>query len=286
MHLNAINNDIKENANVYIGSPIGIGGHTGSSTGRHLHFGIKKSDGTFISPETYIMGFSKEGGITEYKTYESHLFTGKGGEGRGKNGYRFKKSDFTYGTSNPSRQSDMANRIKLANQKIYNSLGNQSQRAKLIRLRAEDNKNNPQFIQTGIFRDPINNASRRGNIDLIRANGTTVTTSGTMGKGVYNPGDPIPMTSGATINLELSSVVDILKTIADNSARNEQIVQLLAAIVANTAAKNGDTPTADLLKLITSAGSNNSAPITSLNNILNNSGSKDISSAVYQIAKS
>jgi murein DD-endopeptidase MepM/ murein hydrolase activator NlpD len=289
MHLNAIHQDIKENAQVYIGSPIGIGGHTGSSTGRHLHFGIKKSDGTFINPEVYIMGFPNDD-IVEYQEYESHLFTGKG-----KKAPKISMSEFKFGTArskapervSQSRRAELAMRMRSANKKIYNTLGaeQQSQRRKLIKVRSEDNHRNPQLIQTGIYADPVHNTARRNIIPQtnIKINGSdavvTPVNSG-MGRGGISE-------SSSTINLELTSVVDILKTIADNSARNEQIVQLLAAIVANTAAKNGDTTTADLLKLITTAGgnSNTSAPITALNSILNNSTGKDISSAVYQIAK-
>ena len=289
MHLNAIHQDIKENAQVYIGSPIGIGGHTGSSTGRHLHFGIKKSDGTFINPEVYIMGFPNDD-IVEYQEYESHLFTGQG-----RKAPKISMSEFKFGTArskapervSQSRRAELAMRMRSANKKIYNTLGaeQQSQRRKLIKVRSEDNHRNPQLIQTGIYADPVHNTARRNIIPQtnIKINGSdavvTPVNSG-MGRGGISE-------SSSTINLELTSVVDILKTIADNSARNEQIVQLLAAIVANTAAKNGDTTTADLLKLITTAGgnSNTSAPITALNSILNNSTSKDISSAVYQIAK-
>ena len=156
------------------------------------------------------------------------------------------------------------------------------------KVRAEDNYKNPQLIQTGIYSDPVHNAARRDITPQtnIKVNGSDaavipINTGMGMGRGVTDS------VASSTINLELTSVVDILKTIADNSARNEQIVQLLAAIVSNTAAKNGDTTTADLLKLITTAGgkSNTSAPITALNSILNNSTGKDISSAVYQIAK-
>ena len=284
MHLNAIHQDIKENAQVYIGSPIGIGGHTGSSTGRHLHFGIKKSDGTFINPEVYIMGFPNDD-IVEYQEYESHLFTGQG-----KKAPKISMSEFKFGTArsprtvSQSRQAELAMRMKSANKKIYNTLGaeNQSYRRKLLKTRAEDNRN-PQLIQTGIYADAVHNTARRSvipqtNIKINGSDAVAIPTNSGMGMG---------RGSESTINLELTSVVEILKTIADNSARNEQIVQLLAAIVANTAAKNGDTTTADLLKLITTAGGSpsTSAPITALNSILNNSTSKDISSAVYQIAK-
>lgn len=284
MHLNAIHQDIKENAQVYIGSPIGIGGHTGSSTGRHLHFGIKKSDGTFVNPEVYIMGFPNDD-IVEYQEYESHLFTGQG-----KKAPKISMSEFKFGTArsprtvSQSRQAELAMRMKSANKKIYNTLGaeNQSYRRKLLKTRAEDNRN-PQLIQTGIYADAVHNTARRSvipqtNIKINGSDAVAIPANSGMGMG---------RGSESTINLELTSVVEILKTIADNSARNEQIVQLLAAIVANTAAKNGDTTTADLLKLITTAGGSpsTSAPITALNSILNNSTSKDISSAVYQIAK-
>lgn len=283
-HLNAVHQDIQENAQVYIGSPIGIGGHTGSSTGRHLHFGIKKSDGTFINPEVYIMGFPNDD-IVEYQEYESHLFTGQG-----RKAPKISMSEFKFGkartprTVSQSRQAELAMRMKSANKKIYNTLGaeNQSYRRKLLKTRAEDNRN-PQLIQTGIYADAVHNTARRSvipqtNIKINGSNAVSIPVNSGMGMG---------RGSESTINLELTSVVEILKTIADNSARNEQIVQLLAAIVANTAAKNGDATTADLLKLITTAGgrSNTSAPITALNSILNNSTSKDISSAVYQIAK-
>ena len=283
-HLNAVHQDIKENAQVYIGSPIGIGGHTGSSTGRHLHFGIKKSDGTFVNPEVYIMGFPNDD-IVEYQEYESHLFTGQGGKAP-----KISMSEFKFGTArsprtvSQSRQAELAMRMKSANKKIYNTLGadNQSYRRKLLKTRAEDNRN-PQLIQTGIYADAVHNAARRSvipqtNIKINGSDAVAIPANSGMGMG---------RGSESTINLELTSVVEILKTIADNSARNEQIVQLLAAIVANTAAKNGDTTTADLLKLITTAGGrpSTSAPITALNSILNNSTSKDISSAVYQIAK-
>lgn len=283
-HLNAVHQDIKENTQVYIGSPIGIGGHTGSSTGRHLHFGIKKSDGTFINPEVYIMGFPNDD-IVEYQEYESHLFTGQG-----RKAPKISMSEFKFGTArsprtvSQSRQAELAMRMKSANKKIYNTLGaeNQSYRRKLLKTRAEDNRN-PQLIQTGIYADAVHNTARRSvipqtNIKINGSEAVAIPANSGMGMG---------RGSESTINLELTSVVEILKTIADNSARNEQIVQLLAAIVANTAAKNGDTTTADLLKLITTAGGSpsTSAPITALNSILNNSTSKDISSAVYQIAK-
>lgn len=283
-HLNAVHQDIQENAQVYIGSPIGIGGHTGSSTGRHLHFGIKKSDGTFINPEVYIMGFPNDD-IVEYQEYESHLFTGQG-----RKAPKISMSEFKFGkaksprTVSQSRQAELAMRMKSANKKIYNTLGaeNQSYRRKLLKTRAEDNRN-PQLIQTGIYADAVHNTARRSvipqtNIKINGSDAVAIPANSGMGMG---------RGSESTINLELTSVVEILKTIADNSARNEQIVQLLAAIVANTAAKNGDTTTADLLKLITTAGGSpsTSAPITALNSILNNSTSKDISSAVYQIAK-
>ena len=283
-HLNAVHQDIKENAQVYIGSPIGIGGHTGSSTGRHLHFGIKKSDGTFINPEVYIMGFPNDD-IVEYQEYESHLFTGQG-----RKAPKISMSEFKFGTArsprtvSQSRQAELAMRMKSANKKIYNTLGaeNQSYRRKLLKTRAEDNRN-PQLIQTGIYADAVHNTARRSiipqtNIKINGSDAVAIPANSGMGMG---------RGSESTINLELTSVVEILKTIADNSARNEQIVQLLAAIVANTAAKNGDATTADLLKLITTAGGSpsTSAPITALNSILNNSTSKDISSAVYQIAK-
>jgi murein DD-endopeptidase MepM/ murein hydrolase activator NlpD len=284
MHLNAIHQDIKENAQVYIGSPIGIGGHTGSSTARHLHFGIKKSDGTFVNPEVYIMGFPNDD-IVEDQEYESHLFTGQG-----RTAPKISKSEFKFGkarsprTVSQSRQAELAMRMKSANRKIYNTLGaeDQSYRRKLLKTRAEDNRN-PQLIQTGIYADAVHNTARRSvipqtNIKINGSDAVAIPANSGMGMG---------RGSESTINLELTSVVEILKTIADNSARNEQIVQLLAAIVANTAAKNGDTTTADLLKLITTAGGrpSTSAPITALNSILNNSTSKDISSAVYQIAK-
>lgn len=282
MHLNAIHQDIKENAQVYIGSPIGIGGHTGSSTGRHLHFGIKKPDGTFVNPEVYIMGF-KNDDIVEYQEYESHLFTGQGGKSP-----KINRSEFKFGTArtprstSQSRRAELAARMKSANKKIYNILGaeDQNNRRKLLKVRAEDNRN-PQLIQTGIYADAIHNTARRSVIPQtnIKINGSnaTIPVNNGMGRGA----------SVSTINLDLTSVIDILKTIADNSARNEQIIQLLAAIVSNTAAKSGDTTTADLLKLITTAGGSpsTSAPITALNSILNNTTSKDISSAVYQIAK-
>ena len=93
--------------------------------------------------------------------------------------------------------------------------------------------------------------------------------------------------SGDTVGgIDLNTLTSLVQVIADNSAKNEMIVQLLTAIAANTD-KSGNVKSSDLIKILSSnsIGTTN-APITSLNSILNNSTSRDIANAVYTIAKS
>ncbi|PEL13805.1 M23 family metallopeptidase [Bacillus sp. AFS017336] len=53
-HLSEI--DIKEGQHIYAGDEIGLTGNTGHSTGAHLHFGMKDSQGHYIDPSHHING--------------------------------------------------------------------------------------------------------------------------------------------------------------------------------------------------------------------------------------
>ena len=91
------------------------------------------------------------------------------------------------------------------------------------------------------------------------------------------------------LNLSNDQLISILEVIADNSNKTDQIIQLLAAIVTNTSSTNNtqSNSTNKINQLISQLRSSNSssAPITGLNNILNNN-SENTAKAVYSIAKS
>lgn len=57
-HLNEI--DVKEGQHIYAGDELGLTGNTGHSTGPHLHFGMKDSEGHFIDPSHHINGIMNQ----------------------------------------------------------------------------------------------------------------------------------------------------------------------------------------------------------------------------------
>ena len=88
-------------------------------------------------------------------------------------------------------------------------------------------------------------------------------------------------------------MLGILQIIADNSAKNDQIIKLLAAIVTNTGNNNSKTNISNsqqLLNLLNGRYSNsnsNSGTLSALQNLLSsNSNGSNIANAVYSIAKS
>ena len=97
-----------------------------------------------------------------------------------------------------------------------------------------------------------------------------------------------------TSNINLDAVLGILQIIADNSAKNDQIIQLLAAIVTNTnnndSKKTNISNSQQLLNLLNgrySNSNNNSGTLSALQNLLSsNSNGSNIANAVYSIAKS
>ncbi|MFQ3543618.1 M23 family metallopeptidase [Halobacillus rhizosphaerae] len=48
------NSKVEVGQHVQKGDFLGLSGNTGNSTGSHLHFGLKDSDGSFISPDKYL----------------------------------------------------------------------------------------------------------------------------------------------------------------------------------------------------------------------------------------
>ena len=84
----------------------------------------------------------------------------------------------------------------------------------------------------------------------------------------------------------LNTLLQSVQTIANNSAKTEQILQLLTAIVTNTT-PNSNTDNSSLNRLLTQmqTSSINSTPLQSLDYALNNT-NQGIANAVYSIAKS
>ena len=93
-------------------------------------------------------------------------------------------------------------------------------------------------------------------------------------------------------NDNFDSLLSVLEIIAENSAKTEQMVQLLSAIVTNTAMLGnlspGESGTDKIKQLISQMRASNhtsgQAPISTLNNMMNEGSS--IVNAVYSIAKS
>lgn len=297
-HLNQVNGDLKVGDTVYVGTVIGIGGHTGSSSGRHLHFGIYKlinGNRQFYDPAVMVMGFTADNPIKQNTVYTSNLTSTGKGKGNKKINFVSGKGKTSIRPGVPSyykNDSNKFDRMKRARDMIYDTFGSTSDTRKII---TELNKLPPaQLIQSG---DPIFNS---GNKAYIRESDGTITVDASKvriadpvtGRGkTYEAGQRIPLAAhGSNINISMESIVDILKVIAENSERNSQIVQLLSAIVSNTANMgNSNANTKDILKILASAGSvgqSTSAPITSLNSILNGSINRDVSDAVYKIARS
>jgi len=96
--------------------------------------------------------------------------------------------------------------------------------------------------------------------------------------------------SNTSNSQDMSAMIAILETIADNSAKTDQIVQLLAAIVTNTSvdlskSNESNNKIRNLINQMKNNNSSSSAPVMGLNNILSNNGT-NIADAVYAIAKS
>lgn len=92
-------------------------------------------------------------------------------------------------------------------------------------------------------------------------------------------------------NFNFDSLLSILEIIAENSAKTEQMIQLLSAIVTNTAVlgntnheESGMNKIKQLISQMRSGNSNSGVPITTMNNMINEN--SNIVNAVYSIAKS
>ena len=85
----------------------------------------------------------------------------------------------------------------------------------------------------------------------------------------------------------LGSLVTAVQNIADNSNKTDKIIELLIAIVTNTNTKDNKKSNDAITNILRNIqnSNKNSAPITSLNQVLNSDNS-NIGTAVYNIAKS
>ena len=295
-HLNYVNESIQVGVQVHIGTVIGIGGHTGRSTGRHLHFGMYKVDGSgtkqYMNPSTAIMGFTDTMPIKEDEVYVSQLFAdSESANGRGRSG-----------RGNTSLTQKENRRFK----EVFGS------EAKIRAAIRRNNSTPSVLIQNGMYADPlqgINNgrgkstrqeltgikANRNGSTSIVsKRNDNVYVNTGTGRAKMFNPKTgqydidvEIPQNTQQN-TLDTNTLLAVLQVIADNSAKTDQIIQLLAAIVTNTnvdTTKSSQNSTlATLISQLRNGSSSSTASTMGLNQLLNNNGT-NVAQAVYSIAR-
>lgn len=293
MAYNSVPSDLNVNTNVYVGTYLGTMGNTGHSYGAHLHFQICNSqtgqkvtdendttgNGNFMNPLTYCMGFHEtinDDGTIE-RDYEkdrvefsnladtgnyNHTTTTTTTTASGKG----KPTLSQYIENKPTLKNQYYRNVEKARNKIDQKMGSNDRRLATI-------KNYEANSKDSLIKGYSAVGKGKGINQPINTSSNTVQT-GMGDNGIDN-----------------TIIIKMLEIIAENSGKTDQIVQLLTAIVTNTAStgtgSSNTTNTANqLLAMMKNQMGNTSAPLTSLGNALDNSSSKNIAEAVYSIAKS
>ena len=203
---------------------------------------------------------------TNMADYQQENINSKSGSGRGKK-YGNTSSQISSSVINHQSyrgdpiNSKYTNSKIVANQRISEKLSSKSNKSK-----THNNSQIHNISNTSDINNTVSSIYGRGYFDSVRG---TVSNSNSV--------------------LDNSQLISILEIIADNSNKTDQIVQLLAAIVTNTSVSNSPSNNTSkinqLINQIKNNSNNSSAPLTGLNQTLNND-SSNIANAVYSIAKS
>lgn len=301
MHLDKVCDDIEVNTPVSLGQQIGWAGNTGESRGAHCHFQIT-SNGTFAScgatahdPGPYLVGHT----IAEGERWTcDKLISNAAGSGRDKgNKKKSGRGSLTFNSDIHSRRRAAEKIEQFINSKKRGRLiengyvitkDNRSTGAASIRYPyypGNIDKDNPTTERIAAF----GRGTERGAYATHQTSNSN-TIAQTFDQVYDDYGNPIPRINN--INLDQSQIINVLNVIAENTMKTDRIIELLAAIVTNTdeendksSSKKSNTALKSLLKAIGSGGrSSTSAPLTGLDQVLNNSGS-NISDGIYTIAR-
>lgn len=203
---------------------------------------------------------------TNMADYQQENINSKSGSGRGKK-YGNTSSQISSSVINHQSyrgdpiNSKYTNSKIVANQRISEKLSSKNNKSK-----THNNSQIHNISNTSDINNTVSSIYGRGYFDSVRG---TVSNSNSV--------------------LDNSQLISILEIIADNSNKTDQIVQLLAAIVTNTSVSNSPSNNTSkinqLINQIKNNSNNSSAPLSGLNQTLNND-SSNIANAVYSIAKS